>query len=417
MTAKHALKLSSIFAFFENDSKAIKKGENALESNHVQKMQFDAGLMIIRGQVQASMKDKEYKVEINLNNSGEIGTAKCMCPRGIKCHHIAALALFGHYNISVTDKECTWNVPKSKSAPLKTAEEFYPSKPFKAVEGNMSEEAKNKLREQLSTFGNTVGFTWLLQEDNHGRLNMNLPLIEDIVTGKDFYEAENKLEYFKIQVAIEDNVIHEITMATVGQVSNERWYLARKYRLTASNFGLIISACKRNRYPESLFKTLFGSYNLDGIKSIQWGRHHEKDGLNYLKENYQLEVKPTGIWLTCSELLGASPDGLVGDDAIVEVKCPYSFRNDVLSEKLKSDKKYIIYYNENGEMCLNTEHNYYHQIQGNLSILKRQKCYLVVWTPKEAIVVMVEYDPAWEIHIGILENFYFTQYFPKLIKD
>ncbi|CAG9763629.1 unnamed protein product [Ceutorhynchus assimilis] len=107
-------------------------------------------------------------------------------------------------------------------------------------------------------------------------------------------------------------------MATVGQVSNERWYLARKYRLAANKFGLIISACKRNRYPESLFETLFGSYNLDGIKSIQWGRHHEKDGLNYLKENHQLEVKPTGIWLTCSGLLGASPDGLVGDDAIVE---------------------------------------------------------------------------------------------------
>ncbi|CAG9763627.1 unnamed protein product [Ceutorhynchus assimilis] len=168
-------------------------------------MQFDAGLMVIRGQVQASMKDKVYKVEINPNKSGQIETAKCMCSRRIKCHHIAALALFGHYNISVRDKECTWNVPtKSKSAPLKTTEEFYPSKPFKAVEENISEQAKNKLREQLSNFGDTVGFTWILQEDNHGRLNMNLPLIEDIVTGKNFYEAEDKLEYFKVQVPIEE---------------------------------------------------------------------------------------------------------------------------------------------------------------------------------------------------------------------
>ena len=31
----------------------------------------------------------------------------------------------------------------------------------------------------------------------------------------------------------------------------------------------------------------------------------------------------TGVWLHESGVLGASPDGLVGDDAVLECKCPY----------------------------------------------------------------------------------------------
>ncbi|XP_074033099.1 uncharacterized protein [Leptinotarsa decemlineata] len=105
MASKHVLKLSSINDLLDNDNKMMKNAENALESNHVESMQFDADLMIIRGEVHACMKDKLYHVEITLNKSEDIISANCACPRGIKCHHIATLALFGHYDISVTDKE------------------------------------------------------------------------------------------------------------------------------------------------------------------------------------------------------------------------------------------------------------------------------------------------------------------------
>jgi len=65
MALKHVLKLSSIVEFFDNDNKIIKKGENALESNHVKKMQFDADFMTIRGEIHASMKEKTYNVEVS----------------------------------------------------------------------------------------------------------------------------------------------------------------------------------------------------------------------------------------------------------------------------------------------------------------------------------------------------------------
>ncbi|KAK5648113.1 hypothetical protein RI129_003005 [Pyrocoelia pectoralis] len=419
MTSKHILKLSSINGFFENDNTIIKRGENALESNHIKFMQFDADLMIIRGDVYASMKDKTYRNEITLNKSGEIIEGSCACPRGFRCHHLAALALFGHYNISVTDKQCTWNASKPKNAEVKTSEDIYPSKPYFAIDRQINKEELNALREKLDLFGSTVGFTWLLKEEtpddkSNGAVFI---IIEDIISSNEFCSSENKGEYLKEKCAIDDQQIKLIADITKGQTLNENWFLVRKHRITASNFGLILSCFKRNKFPPSLFKALAGAYNLDGIKSIQWGRTHEKTGLDYLKTNLNLDVQPTGIWLSNSGLLGASPDGLVGVDSIVEIKCPYSFRNDKLSESLKKQNTYVIRYNESGEIVINSNHKYFHQIQGLLHILKRKKCYLCIWTLHEIITVIVEIDQLWAENLSILENFYINHYLPKLMKE
>lgn len=44
--------------------KLIEKGENAVESGHVLNMNFNDETKIIKGIVQASMKDQTYKVEV-----------------------------------------------------------------------------------------------------------------------------------------------------------------------------------------------------------------------------------------------------------------------------------------------------------------------------------------------------------------
>lgn len=193
-----------------------------------------------------------------MENNSEILSGTCTCPKGIKCHHIAALALFGHYNISITDRECSWNAPpKPKSAPMKCTEELYPPKPYTALAEEVTEEAEKVLKENLNSFGNTVGFTWLLNEEPVETTN-NFPVIEEIISSKDFLEATDKLSLFKEKCAVDDELIENTATATTGQVLNEKWYLVRKFRLTASNFGLVISASQRQKFPISLFKTLLG---------------------------------------------------------------------------------------------------------------------------------------------------------------
>ncbi|KAF5306070.1 hypothetical protein FQA39_LY09048 [Lamprigera yunnana] len=98
--------ISSITAYF-TEATIIQKAENALASGHVSKLEFDK-LGCIRGDVQASMKNKVYRVEILLKTT-EIEKCSCKCPRGLDiCHHMVALALFAHYNLSITDKACSW---------------------------------------------------------------------------------------------------------------------------------------------------------------------------------------------------------------------------------------------------------------------------------------------------------------------
>nr|CAI5853789.1 unnamed protein product [Callosobruchus analis] len=50
--------------FFKDEEKLISKGENAVESGHVTSLISDADLQLIRGKVHASMKDREYNVEV-----------------------------------------------------------------------------------------------------------------------------------------------------------------------------------------------------------------------------------------------------------------------------------------------------------------------------------------------------------------
>lgn len=79
------------------------------------------------------------------------------------------------------------------------------------------------------------------------------------------------LDIFK--VSFDD--IKRIASETVGQSENIKWCLYRKFRLTSINFHKTLQSIKRNRYPISLFKTLLGTYCVEGVKSIEWGKTHE----------------------------------------------------------------------------------------------------------------------------------------------
>lgn len=93
------------------------------------------------------------------------------------------------------------------------------------------------------------------------------------------------------------------------------WLIKRRYRIIASNFGLILNAIQRKRYPPSLFKKLIGTYKLDGIKTIQWDRENEKHPIEEFEQVTGKIVSVTGLWVHSSGIMGASPDDLVGQES------------------------------------------------------------------------------------------------------
>ncbi|KAK4882472.1 hypothetical protein RN001_005791 [Aquatica leii] len=344
------------------------------------------------------MKKKSYRVEISIFD-GQIMSSSCDCPRGLDtCHHMCAIAFFVHYNVSITDLACSgmFNILN-----------------FKPISNDIEEIHITAFYEDLKECGPT-GFSWLLSPDPIiNSSDYETPNIKNILFSKEFHLTKNKNEYLKQKLALTLDAVLKIKDITIGQIDNPLWLITRKNRLTASNFGKVLRAHRRAKYPPSLFKTLSGTYNLHVIKQIQWGRNNEKVAISAFEKLHSRSVIQSGIWLSLSGVLGASPDGIV-EDAVVEVKCPYKYRNNKLYDAIKNEKNYIITI-ENGSYIINKNHDYYHQIQGKLYMCNKLKCYLIVWTCIDIVIVMIEKDLQWISNINILENFFFDKFVPYLL--
>ena len=57
------LSIASLLSFFSDEKKSIKKGENHFHSDHVEALNYQQ--RVLRGEVQASMKKKVYKVTVS----------------------------------------------------------------------------------------------------------------------------------------------------------------------------------------------------------------------------------------------------------------------------------------------------------------------------------------------------------------
>ena len=89
--------------------------------------------------------------------------------------------------------------------------------------------------------------------------------------------------------------------------------------------------------------------------------------------------------------------------------------------RLQRRKKWICESNfylekKDGEIVLKRDHVYWHQVQGHLFLTKRKKCYFVVWTLKDFVVLEIQRDDSWEIKIEELKEFYLKHLFPKIIE-
>lgn len=218
---------------------------------------------------------------------------------------------------------------------------------------------------------------------------------------------------FYEKVVLNWDEVKAIHRTTIGQRNNLKWHEARRGRLTASNFGPVLKSKK-------LSKTLLSrvlnetSQNLEGVKAVAWGIDHEADAIKEFEKRKGILVNDSGIWISTSGLLGASPDGLVGENSIVEVKCPYSKRNSSLIDAARDPTFYLE--SVNNTLKLKEGHHYYHQIQGQLYLSRRYFCYFIVWTTCDIAIIIINRNADWRENIDFLESFYKVQMFPKFLE-
>ncbi len=100
------------------------------------------------------------------------------------------------------------------------------------------------------------------------------------------------------------------------------WYAARKGKLTASLAAAVLGLDPYTG-PLAAFNRITKGTPQEDNKHMAWGREFEGPA----REDYEVMsghlVTETGFW-TCPSLewLGASPDGLIDADGLVEIKCP-----------------------------------------------------------------------------------------------
>ena len=84
--------------------------------------------------------------------------------------------------------------------------------------------------------------------------------------------------------------------------------------------------------------------------------------------------------------MAATPDRIVNDSTLVEVKCPYASKDRVINHNTVPYLKL-----SSSGLTLDTNHDYYYQIQGQMLCSGRKECKLV-FTMKELKVVLIKFD-------------------------
>lgn len=100
-------------------------------------------------------------------------------------------------------------------------------------------------------------------------------------------------------------------------------------------------------------------------QAIDWGNEYEEAAIIRYEELNNVKIQRVGF-LAYSEMAGSSPDGLVGEDGVLEIKAPFNPKNH--AQSLVTQTFY------------NTDHEW--QVQGHLLVTGRNWCDFVTYDPR-----------------------------------
>jgi putative phage-type endonuclease len=188
------------------------------------------------------------------------------------------------------------------------------------------------------------------------------------------------------------------------QQGTQAWFQARKHRLTGSNAGTALGL-NPWKTPDALVRQMVRDYHdaeqeFVGNAATEYGRLHEPLAVMDYQSKTGNFVEECGFFVHPKyEWLGASPDGLVGDDTLVEIKCPFGLRNDN-PPKFKG---------------LSEQPHYYAQVQIELACADRTTCHFYQWAQHGDSLEIIERDDVWlDQHIPALRAFYKHYYLTEI---
>ena len=174
------------------------------------------------------------------------------------------------------------------------------------------------------------------------------------------------------------------------------WFNARKGRITGSMVGAVLGVNPWST-PDDAMRTMIRSFfgaesEFTGNIATRHGVNNESEAIKNLESTTGLNVEEVGFVVHVDhDWLGASPDGFINDDAVVEIKCPYGKYLDI-----DPDFKSVF-----------DQPHYYAQTQIEMYCSQRTKCYFYQWTLYDDKLESYELDQDWlDVNIPKLKAFH-----------
>ena len=160
------------------------------------------------------------------------------------------------------------------------------------------------------------------------------------------------------------------------------WFKQRIGLVTGSSVGAILG-CDPFRKPKDVLRAMVRQFHnaeseFTGNIATEYGTKFESFAQADFEMETGLNVTETGFHISSEyEWLGASPDGLVDDGAVLEIKCPYGKRNG-------SDFKSMI-----------EQPQYYAQMQIEMLATGRNKCHFYQWSSVGSSLETIDFSQIW----------------------
>lgn len=183
-------------------------------------------------------------------------------------------------------------------------------------------------------------------------------------------------------------LIHDI------EQRSEAWMKIRCGMPTASEFSKLITSKgdvskSLTGYAHTLAAELYAGRPIDEFQATAYmerGREMEAQAISFYTFMKDAEVAPVGFITDDFKAEGCSPDGLVGDDGMVEVKCL----------KAANHVATVLFHQKHGRCPT----DYVQQTQGQLMIAGRAWCDLIFFHPDLPLLV-IRQEPDAAIHAAL----------------
>lgn len=179
-----------------------------------------------------------------------------------------------------------------------------------------------------------------------------------------------------------------------SQQLSEEWFANRVGRITGSRAGAVLGdnpwQSRKQVLVDMVDEARGNRKDLDNVPAIKYGKENEARAIAAFEFLTDKQVTETGFH-TIGDWGGASPDGLIDDNAILEVKCPYGLRDSVDALDFKS---------------IHDQPHYYAQVQMELHATDRDNAYFFQWAEGAHQLEIVPRQKDWlDLHMDYFVSF------------